>query len=150
MTADDQQLQLCIQGRSTQCGTGDSLTHAARRALGDDNPRSGLTTLFETALSLVAREHNLVAARASGAVTPGATAPLHRAMAQLTERAQEAGLIRADLVPDDTLRIVAMLIGALSTMSPGSEGWRRYLALVLDALSEQLSNPVDRGRSRCL
>jgi AcrR family transcriptional regulator len=121
----------------------EQITPAIERALGDDNPRSGLTTLFETVLSLVAREHNLVAAaRACGAVTPDATAPFRQAMAQLTQRAQQAGLIRADLVPNDVLRIVAMLIGVLSTMNPASEGWRRYLALVLDALSPAAAHPL--------
>jgi AcrR family transcriptional regulator len=121
----------------------EQITPAIERALSDDNPRSGLITLFETVLSLVDREHNLVAAaRASGAITPEASASFRQAIAELTRRAQRADLIRADLVPDDMLRIVAMLIGALSTTNPDSEGWRRYLALVLDALSPAAANPL--------
>jgi hypothetical protein len=46
------------------------------------------------------------------------------ALEDLTRRAQEAGLVRADLVPEDLPRVVAMLNGVLTTMDPVSDGWR--------------------------
>jgi hypothetical protein len=55
---------------------------------------------------------------------------------ELTERAQKAGLVRADLVAaDDLPRIVAMLNSVLWTMNLSSDGWRRYVALMVDAIS---------------
>ena len=60
---------------------------------------------------------------------------LDSALEDLTRRAQQAGQVRADLVPEDLPRIVAMLNGVLSTMDPSSEGWRRYVLLMIDAIS---------------
>ena len=45
--------------------------------------------------------------------------------------------MRADVVPDDLPRIVVMLNSLLWTMDPGSEGWRRYVALMLDAITTE-------------
>lgn len=105
----------------------------ARRA---EDPLRGLTELIEAALSLGAREHNiLAAARKAGSLTPDVSIELYEAMEDLTGRAQQAGQVRADLVADDLPRIVAMLNSVLWTMDLGSDGWRRYLALMLDAIT---------------
>jgi hypothetical protein len=53
----------------------------------------------------------------------------------LMDRAQHAGLVRADLVADDLPRIIAMLNSVLWTMNPADPGWRRYLAIVLDGMT---------------
>lgn len=102
----------------------------------NDNPLRGLTELIEAAISLGAREHNiLTAARKAGSLTDDVSTPLYEALAELTCRAQRAGLVRADLIADDLPRIIAMLNSVLWTMDPASDGWRRYVALVLDAIS---------------
>jgi hypothetical protein len=55
---------------------------------------------MEASLSLVARERNTsAAAHNSGAVTTEVTAPFLDSLSLLTHRGQQAGLIRADLVP---------------------------------------------------
>ena len=54
---------------------------------------------------------------------------------------QQAGLVRADLVPADLPRVIAMLHSVLWTMDSDDDGWRRYVALMLDAIS------VDHRRS---
>jgi AcrR family transcriptional regulator len=114
----------------------EKISPAIERALNDDDPKHGLTILLEAAVSMVSEEHNtLAAAKNSGALTASVAAPFRESLTVLTQRAQQAGLIRADIVPDDMGRIVVMLIGVLWTMPPGSNGWQRYLALVLDALS---------------
>ena len=114
----------------------DKIDPAIERALADDDPLRGLTVLLEAALSMVAGEHStLAAARNSGALTASVAAPFRESLTVLTLRAQQAGLIRADLVPDDVGRIVVMLIGVLWTIPPQSDGWRRYLALILDAVT---------------
>ena len=43
--------------------------------------------------------------------------------------------MRADLAPADLPRMIAMLHSVLWTMDSGSDGWRRYVALMLDAIS---------------
>jgi hypothetical protein len=35
-----------------------------------------------------------------------------------------------------------MLVSVLSTMGPDGDGWRRYLALILDALSPAAARPL--------
>jgi AcrR family transcriptional regulator len=116
---------------------------AIEQALGDDNPRRGLTTLIEAAMSQVASEHNtLAAAKNSDIITADLAAPFLESLTLLTHRAQEAGLIRADLAPEDMPRIMVMLLGVLWTMAPHSDGWRRYVALVLDALSPAGAGPL--------
>ena len=70
------------------------------------------------------------------------SAPLHEALAELAERGQEAGLVRADLVADDLPRMIAMLYTVLFTMDSRSDGWRRYVALVLDAISTGDPEPL--------
>lgn len=106
----------------------------ARRA---KNPLRGLTQLIEAAISLGAREHHiLAAARRAGSLTEDVSTPLYEALNELTDRAQQAGLVRADLVAaDDLPRLIAMLNSVLWTMDLPSDGWRRYVALILDAIS---------------
>jgi AcrR family transcriptional regulator len=105
----------------------------ARRAV---DPLGGLTELIEAALSLGVREHNiLAAARKTGSLTPDVSTDLYDALEDLLRRAQQEGLVRADLVPDDLPRIVAMLHSVLWTMDIDSDGWRRYVVLMLDAVT---------------
>ncbi|MEV0233396.1 helix-turn-helix domain-containing protein [Nonomuraea sp. NPDC050786] len=121
----------------------EDIAPAIDQALDDDDPRRGLVTVLEAALSMAAREHNtLAAARNSGAMTAQAGTPFFDSLTLLARRAQEAGLIRADLVPDDMPRIMVMLVGVLWTMDPSSDGWRRYLTFVLDALSPEAATPL--------
>jgi AcrR family transcriptional regulator len=109
------------------------------RALRSRNPLRGLSSLIEAAIALGAREHNVLsAARQAGSLTD-VSVQLDEALNELTGRAQRAGLVRADLVADDLPRMVAMLFSVLGTMDPATDGWRRYVALMVDAIST--SNP---------
>ncbi|WP_433518632.1 TetR/AcrR family transcriptional regulator [Nonomuraea sp. CA-143628] len=121
----------------------EEIAPAIEQALSDDDPRRGLVTVLEATLSMAAREHNiLAAARNAGAMTAEAGTRSFESLTLLTRRAQQAGLIRADLVPDDLPRIVVMLLGPLWTMDPHSDGWRRYLSLILDALAPDAATPL--------
>jgi AcrR family transcriptional regulator len=121
----------------------EDLTPAITTALGDDNPLRGLTGLVEATLSMVDRERGtLAAASNSGALTSEIAAPLLESLTELTGRAQRAGLVRADLTPEDMHRILGMLTNVLWGMPPGSDGWRRYVVLVLDALSPEGASPL--------
>jgi len=113
----------------------ENLAPAIEKALRNRNPLRGLSDLIEAAISLGAREHNLLAAARKADALDNVSARLDAALYDLTQRAQDAGLVRADLVADDLPRIIAMLNSVLWAMDPGSDGWRRYVALMLDALT---------------
>jgi AcrR family transcriptional regulator len=113
---------------------------SARRAA---DPLRGLTQLIEAAISLGAREHNLLTAtRRAGSLTSDISVSLNEALGELVRDGQRVGSIRADLVADDLPRLVAMLFSVLSTMDAGSDGWRRYVALVVDAISVDERRPL--------
>ena len=83
-----------------------------------------------------AREHYiLAAARRLGPLTDDFPAPLYETLHELTRRAQQAGLINADIVAEDLPRIIAMLHSVLPTMDTASDGWRRYVTFILNAMS---------------
>ena len=75
-------------------------------------------------------------------MTPDISTSLYDALNELARRGQQAGLIRADLVTDDLPRLIAMLHSVLWTMDTTSDGWRRYVALVLDAISINERHPL--------
>jgi AcrR family transcriptional regulator len=116
---------------------------AVRRA---DNPLRGLAQLIDAAISLGARERNLLtAAQRAGSLTPDISNSLYEALSELARRGQRAGIVRADLVADDLPRLVAMLYSVLWTMDANSDGWRRYVALLLDAISVKPRQPLPRA-----
>jgi len=113
---------------------------SARRA---KDPLRGLTQLIEAAISLGAREHSLLsAARRAGSLTSDISVSLNAALGELAREGQRVGSIRADLVSDDLPRLIAMLFSVLSTMDSDSDGWRRYVALVVDAISVDERRPL--------
>jgi AcrR family transcriptional regulator len=112
----------------------------ARRA---DDALGGLAHLIEAAISLGAREHNLLtAAHRAGSLTPDISTSLNETLTELVRRGQGAGRVRADLVADDVPRLVGMLYSVVSTMDSRSDGWRRYVALILDAISIGQRRPL--------
>lgn len=128
------------------------LAPVIERALEDDDPYRGLVTVMESALAMVDRERNtLAAASNSGALTAEVTGPVLGPLAELTERAQRTGRLRTDLTGDDIARVMGMLTNVLWGMEQGAEGWRRYLALVLDSLNPAAANPLPpAGPLQCL
>ncbi len=114
----------------------EDLTPVIDKARRSEDPLRGLTQLIEAAISLGAREHSLLtAARRAGSLTSDISVSLNEALGELAREGQRVGSIRADLVTDDLPRLVVMLFSVLSTMDAGSDGWRRYVALVVDAIS---------------
>jgi AcrR family transcriptional regulator len=113
----------------------ENLLPAIDKARRNINPLRGLAGLIEAAISLGAQEHNILAAARRADAIDDVSTPLDEALNDLLSRAQQAGLVRADLVAEDLPRIIAMLNSVLWTMDPASDGWRRYVALMLDAIS---------------
>lgn len=124
-------------------GIAEDLTPVIEEARRADDPLQGLAHLIEAAISLGAREHNLLtAAHRAGSLTPDISVALNDALNDLVRRGQRRGRVRDDLVADDLPRLIAMLYSVLSTMDSAGGGWRRYVALVLDALSLDERRPL--------
>lgn len=124
-------------------GIGEQLSPAIEQALGDDDPKRGLVTLMEATLSMVAHERNtFAAAHNAGALTTELTAPFLDSMTLLIDRGQQAGVIRADLIPDDVHVIIGMLASLMSCIESEGDGWRRYVALMLDGMSPVGASPL--------
>lgn len=120
-----------------------NLTPAIEDARRSEDALHGLTQLIEAAILLGVREQNLlIAAQRAGSLTADISDSLLEALNELVRRGQHAGVIRADLVAEDLLRLIGMLYSVLSTMAPNSDGWRRYLALILDAISTAERQPL--------
>ena len=114
----------------------EDLTPVIEKARRAEDPMRGLVALIEAAISLGAREHHLlIAARRAGSLTPDISTALNETLGELARRGQQAGVVRADLVAEDLPRLIAMLYNVLFTMDSTTDGWRRYVALVLDAIS---------------
>lgn len=121
----------------------EDLTPAIEEACRAQDPLRGLAQLLEAAISLGAREHHLLnAAHRAGSLTPDISSSLDVALNDLVRRGQQTGRVRADLVTDDLPRLIAMLYSVLSTMDSASDGWRRYVALILDAISTSERQPL--------
>ncbi|WP_319453918.1 MULTISPECIES: helix-turn-helix domain-containing protein [unclassified Mycobacterium] len=123
----------------------ENLAPAIARARRCDDPLRGLTELLEAAISLGAQEHNLLAAARRAGALADISVTLDAALQELMDRAQLAGLLRADLVADDLPRIIAMLYSVLWTMDPADRGWRRYVALVLDGMTTTKGRRLHRA-----
>ncbi len=121
----------------------EDLTPAIQDARRVGDPLRGLAELIEAAIALGAREHNLlIAAHRAGSLTPDISISLNEALNDLVRRGQKAGRVRPDLVTDDLPRLIGMLYSVLSTMDSTSGGWRRYVALILDAISINERQPL--------
>jgi AcrR family transcriptional regulator len=121
----------------------EEITPAIEDARRSDDPLRGLAQLIEAAISLGARDHNLLtAAHRAGSLTPDISNSLYEALDELARRGQQTGQVRADLVADDLPRLIAMLHSVLFTMDTTSDGWQRYVALVLDAISNDQRQPL--------
>jgi AcrR family transcriptional regulator len=131
-----------IRAALDQC-IAEDLTPTIEAVRGAVDPLHGLAQLIDAAISLGAREHNLLtAARRAGSLTPDISTSLNEALTELAQRGQHAGVVRADLVADDLPRLIAMLHSVLWTMDANSDGWRRYVALVMDAISAHDRRPL--------
>jgi AcrR family transcriptional regulator len=131
-----------VRAALEQC-IAEDLTPTIETVRGAVDPLQGLAQLIDAAISLGAREHNLLmAARRAGSLTPDISTSLNEALKELTDRGQQAGVVRADLVADDLPRLIAMLHSVLWTMDSHSDGWRRYVALMLDAISADERRPL--------
>jgi AcrR family transcriptional regulator len=116
---------------------------AIERAQAGDDPWHGMVSVLEAALVMASKEKCVLKAAPDIGVVAGELATLLFAtLAELMGKAQLAGLVRADLEPDDLPRLVLMLISTTRLDDPPNEDWRRYLTLMLDAFRPPAASPL--------
>jgi AcrR family transcriptional regulator len=110
-------------------------------------------TAFTTYLSATARLqasnqgfYDVVAARlGAGALTDDQRERVMAATGRMLRRAQDAEVVRGDLVPED-VQLLLRMVGATTRPamdgSPMDEHWPRYLGLLLDALRPGSATPL--------
>lgn len=118
------------------------ITPAVERALADEDPLRGFTSVLEATMATTVQEYNTATAARSAGVTTELGTHFYESLTLIVGRAQQAGFIRTDLTPNDIPRIVNMAISVLSSMDPTSDGWRRYIAIILDGLSPEGARPL--------
>jgi AcrR family transcriptional regulator len=119
---------------------------ALQRAEREAEPRLALRLALEGAMQFMGNDPVMVvAAQDVGLFTSDLARRFCGPVAEIVRRGQRDGSFRADLVEDDIPRIVLMLFGTLPSVAPGSDGWQRYLDLMLDALTgetTELASPT--------
>ncbi|NUW38442.1 helix-turn-helix transcriptional regulator [Nonomuraea sp. SMC257] len=116
---------------------------AIARALAEPDPLRGMSVMMETVLALASGQPGILAtAKDAGALTADLAPRFIQPLTRLMRNAQAAGQARADLEPDDLLRILGMLLSTLRPAEGPDEGWRRSLVLLLDALRPEGATPL--------
>jgi AcrR family transcriptional regulator len=119
----------------------------AREGLEDPDPWHGFVSTLERLLELQdadrgLKELMLSTQRDRAGVTRvrGRMAPI---VAELMERARDAGALRADIVPQDFPMIQVMLSGIIDIARDEAPGlWRRYLEIIVQGLRADPTPPA--------
>lgn len=113
-------------------------------ALADIDATAGLLRVLEAIMAAASADANLLGAVAGRReLLTGITGSLMDSMSVLLGRGQGQGTLRSDISMTDMFRLLAMLIGVVDTMEPGSDAWRRPLALIEDAIrTERPGRPL--------
>jgi AcrR family transcriptional regulator len=114
------------------------LTEKAREALGNPNPWAGFADFMHYSASLQANDRALseiMGARPEMMSAAAEDSGLFEPLSELVAKAQQAGTLRPDVVPEDVPMLVCGLARAPRRGSKGPEmNWERYLGIVLDGL----------------
>ena len=101
--------------------------------------RDALRAALRGAVSFIAGDPNTMAAMSSGLMTMDPAHRFFEPVAAIVRRGQDDGVFRNDLATEDVPRIVLMLVGTLPSFEAGSDGWHRYLDLIIDMLTANRS-----------
>ena len=122
-------------------------------AVETDDPWRDLAATLEASVAAVAAHRRVVAlAQAVGAIDLALVDRFLHHLDRLLTRARAAGLVRPELEPRDLAKAVVMVlatVGGDGGADGAEEGWRRYLALVLDGMrpaAVPLPAPTGAGR----
>jgi AcrR family transcriptional regulator len=121
------------------------LAPALVKAVNEPDPREGVRVAFDAALRAAAR---------AGVTHPaGMTLDIIQSsfvepVSRIMREGQRQGIFRADLDPEkDTLRIILMLLSVVPTLDSESEGWQRYLRLVMESLQLTSAGPLPPAKA---
>lgn len=129
--ADKEELVLAALNRQLR----ETVDPVLAEALADIDATAGLLRVLEAIMSVASTDANLLGAVAGRReVLTGIAGSLMDSISVLLGRGQGQGTLRSDISMTDMFRLLAMLIGVVDTMEPGSDAWRRPLALMEDAI----------------
>ncbi|MCO4256138.1 TetR/AcrR family transcriptional regulator [Pseudarthrobacter cellobiosi] len=129
--ADKEELVLAALNRQLR----ESVDPVMADALADIDATAGLLRVLEAIMAAASADANLLGAVAGRReLLTGIAGSLMDSMSVLLGRGQGQGTLRSDISMTDMFRLLAMLIGVVDTMEPGSDAWRRPLALIEDAI----------------
>ncbi|WP_255769907.1 TetR/AcrR family transcriptional regulator [Pseudarthrobacter sulfonivorans] len=113
-------------------------------ALAGMDAAAGLLRVIEAIMAAASTDANLLGAVAGRReLLTGITGSLMESIGVLLVRGQGQGTLRSDISMTDMFRLLAMLIGVVDTMEPGSDAWRRPVALIEDAIrTERTGRPL--------
>ncbi len=113
-------------------------------ALAGMDAAEGLLRVMDAIMAAASADANLLGAVAGRReLLTGITGSLMDSIGVLLVRGQGQGTLRSDISMTDMFRLLAMLIGVVDTMEPGSDAWRRPVALVEDAIrTERTGRPL--------
>jgi AcrR family transcriptional regulator len=115
---------------------GIALEHAQHQS----DARDAIRAALRGAVSFIAGDPNtMAAAMSSGLMTMDLAYRFFEPVAAIVQRGQDDGVFRDDLVTEDVPPIVLMLVGTLPSFEAGSNGWNRYLDLIIDMLTAERS-----------
>lgn len=120
-----------------------------RHALTDEpDGLAGLSAVLGAALRMASGLRGAIAVRKQPGPIDARLLPVFFGrLAPILVKAQEQGSIRQDICPEDLPRLMSMLLGTI-WFDAGSEGWRRYLTLLLDALRPDRASELPRLAGR--
>jgi AcrR family transcriptional regulator len=123
------------------------LEAAAHRAAENKDPFAAVVEFLEAGAAMQARDRSLFQATEQHLLENPDILEKHRcivdAVEPLVSRAQEAGALRPDVTTTDLLGLMKAAVACIPPL-PGirEDGWRRPLALVLDALRPAAATPL--------
>ena len=126
----------------------DMVVGFAEQALAEPDPWAGLASFLEQAAGVIAGDRGLrqilMFATYGRDRVDQARARMLPVVTAMVQRAQRAGAVRADLRPTD-IPLIEFMLGWMAEYTAGvrPEIWRRYLALMLDALRPERAGATE-------
>ena len=138
--ADKEELVLAALNRQLR----ETVDPVIAEAVAGMDAAAGLLRVIEAIMAAASADANLLGAVAGRReLLTGITGSLMESIGVLLVRGQGQGTLRSDISLTDMFRLLAMLIGVVDTMEPGSDAWRRPVALIEDAIrTERTRRPL--------
>jgi AcrR family transcriptional regulator len=119
---------------------------AFENALADSDAWRAMVTALEAALEVAVSARRVIqAARDPGALLDGIKLRYIAGLTGVVQRAQNAGVVRADVTEADIRMMLFMLISSVRMSTGQSIVWRRALGVLLDGLRPASATPLPDG-----